>query len=210
MSSAATLFSTARSDHPEHHSGHGGKVFAIKPEWCSASNRNSVRDHRNAVRDQTGTLFGIARIPQRSLVYRTYALDARNESITRALVVVHGAGRDADNYFRTTLAAAFLAGSLDNTIVISPRMASNDGQSCKDTLAPNEISWNCGSWRSGGPSLTSPTVGSFDFLDEILRKVARKDVFPNLKLIVVAGHSAGGQVVNRYEMGNHVHETLGV
>jgi hypothetical protein len=64
MSSAATLFSTARSDHPEHHSGHGGKVFAIKPEWCSASNRNSVRDHRNAVRDQTGTLFGIARIPQ--------------------------------------------------------------------------------------------------------------------------------------------------
>ena len=148
--------------------------------------------------------------PSRSLVYRTYALDARNESITRALVVVHGAGRDADNYFRTTLAAAFLAGSLDNTIVISPRMASNDGQSCKDTLAPNEISWNCGSWRSGGPSLTSPTVGSFDFLDEILRKVARKDVFPNLKLIVVAGHSAGGQVVNRYEMGNHVHETLGV
>ncbi|HEV2223745.1 MAG TPA: hypothetical protein VGR84_12160, partial [Candidatus Acidoferrales bacterium] len=39
-------------------------VFGIKPECCSASNRNSVRDHRNAVRDQTGTVFGIARIPQ--------------------------------------------------------------------------------------------------------------------------------------------------
>jgi hypothetical protein len=148
--------------------------------------------------------------PSRSLVYRTHALDVRNESITRALVVVHGAGRDADNYFRTSLAAAFLAGALDNTIVISPRMASNDGQGCKDTLAANEISWNCSSWRSGGPSLTNPSVGSFDFVDEILRKVARKDVFPNLKVIVVAGHSAGGQVVNRYEMGNHVHETLGV
>ncbi|HWE49023.1 MAG TPA: alpha/beta fold hydrolase [Bryobacteraceae bacterium] len=147
--------------------------------------------------------------PSRSLVYRTYPLDTKNENITRALVVVHGAGRDADNYFRTSLAAAFLAGALDNTIVIAPRMASNDGQGCKDMLADNEISWNCSSWRSGGASLTTPKVGSFDFLDEILRKVARKDVFPNLKTIVVAGHSAGGQVVNRYEMGNHIHETLG-
>jgi hypothetical protein len=46
--------------------------------------------------------------------------------------------------------------------------------------------------------------------DEILRKLARKDVFPNLKTIVFAGHSAGGQFVTRYEMANQVHDTLGV
>ena len=51
----------------------------------------------------------------RSLIYRTYSLETPNENITRALVVVHGAGRDADNYFRNALAAAFLAGALDNT-----------------------------------------------------------------------------------------------
>ena len=33
---------------------------------------------------------------------------------------------------------------------------------------------------------------------------------PNLKGIVVTGHSAGGQFVTRYEMANQVHETLGV
>jgi hypothetical protein len=38
--------------------------------------------------------------PMRSLVYRTYPMDTRNEAITGALMVVHGAGRDADNYFR--------------------------------------------------------------------------------------------------------------
>jgi hypothetical protein len=37
----------------------------------------------------------------RSLVYRTYSLDAKNESITRAMVMVHEASRDADDYFRT-------------------------------------------------------------------------------------------------------------
>jgi hypothetical protein len=51
---------------------------------------------------------------------------------------------------------------------------------------------------------------SFDFADEILRKLARKDVFPNLKALVVAGHSAGGQFVTRYEMANQVHEGLGI
>jgi hypothetical protein len=78
--------------------------------------------------------------PGRSLIYRTYALDEKNEKITRAMIMVHGAGRDADNYFRTAVAAAFLAGALEDAIVISPRFASNGG-GCQDKLAANEISW---------------------------------------------------------------------
>lgn len=148
--------------------------------------------------------------PQRSLIYRTYPLELRNEAITRVFVLIHGAGRDADNYFRSATAAAFLGGALENTLVISPRMASNDGAGCRDPLGDNEISWHCNTWRSGGPSITHPALTSFDFIDEILRKVARRNLFPNLKAIVVAGHSAGGQVVNRYEMTNQVHDTLGV
>ncbi len=149
--------------------------------------------------------------PSRSLVYRTYALDARNPQITRALVMIHGAGRDADNYFRTALAAAFLDGALDDTIVIAPRFASKSA-GCRDTLAPNEVSYSCNgdSWRSGGTSTSDDKITSYDFTDEILRKLARKEIFPNLKSIVVAGHSAGGQYVNRYEMSNQIHDTLGI
>src|SRR5260370_20614745 len=67
----------------------------------------------------------------RSLVYRTYDLEAKNEKITRALIVVHGQGRDADNYFRPALAAGFLANAFDDTIIIAPRFASNDGRGCR-------------------------------------------------------------------------------
>src|SRR5580692_9656375 len=151
----------------------------------------------------------LGKVPARSLVYRTYSLDTRNEAITRALIVVHGAGRDADNYFRNVLAAAFLAGALENTVVIAPRMGST-AANCHDYSASNGISWNCHTWRSGGPAVSNPDVTSFDFLDEVLRKVARKEIFPNLKQIVVTGHSAGGQVLNRYEMANQVHDKLGV
>ena len=148
----------------------------------------------------------------RSLVYRTYPLDAKSERITRAVIVIHGAGRDADNYFRTAVAAAFLAGGLEDSLVISPRFASKDGSGCRDELAANEVSWSCGgdSWRSGGVASNDPRLTSYDFMDELLKKIARKSVFPNLKAIVVSGHSAGGQFVTRYQMANQVHDTLGV
>jgi len=147
----------------------------------------------------------------RSLVYRTYSLDEKNPNITRALIMVHGAGRDADNYFRSAVAAAFLAGALDDTIVISPRFGSSD-RSCKDKLDKNEVSWSCSgdSWRSGGNSVSNPELTSYDFTDEILRKLAHKEIFPNLKAVVVTGHSAGGQFVTRYQMATKVHDTLGL
>ena len=149
--------------------------------------------------------------PSRSLIYRTHSLDARNENIRRALVMVHGTNRNADHYFTTATTAAFLGRALDDTVVISPRIASREG-SCRDTLDANEVSWSCtgDSWRSGGSAPKNPALTSFDFVDQILRKLADKSIFPNLRGIVVAGHSAGGQFVSRYEMANRVHDTLGV
>jgi pimeloyl-ACP methyl ester carboxylesterase len=145
------------------------------------------------------------------MVYRTYSLTEKNDHIRRAFVLVHGAGRDADNYFRTATAAAFLAGALDDTIVVAPRFASKTS-TCQDSLAANEVNWPCGgdSWRSGGVALSNKELTSYDFADELLKKLANKKVFPNLKAIVLAGHSAGGQFVTRYEMSNKVHDSLGV
>ncbi|MGH9410342.1 MAG: alpha/beta hydrolase [Vicinamibacterales bacterium] len=149
--------------------------------------------------------------PARSLIYRTYSLDTRNDRIHRALIMIHGTLRNPDRYFDTAAAAAFLAGALGDTVVIAPRIASSQG-SCHDTLAENEVSWSCGgdSWRSGGASPADKDLTSFDFIDAILKKLANKQMFPNMTAIVVAGHSAGGQFVSRYEMANRVHETLGV
>jgi pimeloyl-ACP methyl ester carboxylesterase len=148
----------------------------------------------------------LGRGPARSMIYRTHSLDARNDAIRRALVMVHGTNRNADHYFTTATAAAFLAGALDDAIVISPRFAA-----CNDKLEPNEVGWSCNgdSWRSGGVAATNPDLTSFDFMDEIVRKLAKKTVFPNLNAIVIAGHSAGGQFVARYQMSNRVHDSAG-
>jgi pimeloyl-ACP methyl ester carboxylesterase len=147
--------------------------------------------------------------PAQSLIYRTYSLSTPNPAIKRALIMVHGTNRNADHYFKTSIGAAFLANALEDTVVIAPSFLSAD-KGCNDKLAPNEVSWSCrgDSWRSGGVSLSDPKLTSFDFVDELLRRLADKKIFPNLTTVVIAGHSAGGQFVARYEMANRVADTL--
>ena len=145
--------------------------------------------------------------PARSMVYATHPLDRANPAITRALIMVHGAGRNADHYFETSTAAGFLAEALENTIIIAPRFIAG-----RDSASANEVMWPEGgvSWRAGGMSPNNPTISSFDFIDELVRKLTNKRTFPNLTTIVIAGHSAGGQLATRYAMTNKVHGTGGV
>ena len=147
----------------------------------------------------------IHRGPSRTKVYASYPLDKTNPAIVRALVMVHGAGRNADHYFETSTGAAFLAGALENTIIIAPRFAAGN-----DKVAEHEVLWpeRGGNWRSGGALATDSTYGSFDLMDDILRALANRKAFPNLTKIVVAGHSAGGQFATRYAMTNKVHDKL--
>ena len=90
----------------------------------------------------------------RVLVYRTHPFEKRNENIKRAFVFVHGILRDADNHFRTALAAAFLANALNDTIIVAPRFASNSSATgnetgnCRDMLASDEANWICENQRS--------------------------------------------------------------
>ena len=147
-----------------------------------------------------------------TLVYRNFPLTVRSENITRALVVIHGQGRNADNYFASAMAAAFLAGALEDTLVVSPRIASNDGRACRDVFEPGEVNYRCSgdSWRSGAASVDEGRITSYDVTDQVLRLLAKKETFPNLKWIAVTGHSAGGQYVTRYAAANRVHDALGV
>lgn len=70
------------------------------------------------------------------MVYSSFRLDRPNPAVTRAFILVHGTRRNADHYFETATAAAFLAGALGNTVVISPYFAADT-----DKVEPNEVLW---------------------------------------------------------------------
>jgi len=131
-------------------------------------------------------------------VYRSFALTRPNQGLRLAYIMIHGSGRNADHYFSTALASTFLAGRLSDTLVLAPRFAGNDGLRCKDALEPGEIGWNCNGWVAGERAADDSPVHSYDLIDRLLEMLANREVFPNLKRIVLAGHSAGGQFGNRY------------
>jgi predicted esterase len=145
------------------------------------------------------------------LVYRNYPLQAAAQpQVEQALVMIHGAGRNANDYFASAMSSALTAGKLLSTVVVSPRLSSHDG-GCRDTLFENEVNWPCEGWRSGQNALNAPAgqkLFSYDYIDYLLTLFDDKTRFPNLKQIIVAGHSAGGQVVQRYAAGNRMEPKL--
>ncbi|MEZ5403931.1 MAG: serine hydrolase [Bryobacteraceae bacterium] len=135
-------------------------------------------------------------------IYRNYPVQTgAHPGIQRALVMVHGAGRNANDYYGTAMAAAVAAGKLERTILVAPHFKANDGKGCKDPGEPEEALFPCGGWREGEAALNRDAgraVHSYDFVDRALELFNDKDRFPDLREVVVAGHSAGGQFVQRY------------
>jgi pimeloyl-ACP methyl ester carboxylesterase len=134
------------------------------------------------------------------MIYRSHPLAKGHAKATRALVVIHGASRNADDYFPSGMAGAYLAGALGNTVVVAPRFAGTGGRNCNDKLAPGEIGFACSGddWRGGGPGVGVPGVTTYDVIDGLIRKFADKKKFPLLRHVVLMGHSAGGQFLSRY------------
>ena len=119
-------------------------------------------------------------------------------AITRAVLVLHGRLRNADVYYRSALSAQAAAGNAGKaTIMIVPQfLAEVDIE--RWHLPPDMLRWSLEGWEGGEPALGPTSASSFDALDAILARVADRNIFPNLKQVVVAGHSGGGQVVQRY------------
>jgi pimeloyl-ACP methyl ester carboxylesterase len=118
--------------------------------------------------------------------------------ITRAVVVLHGRLRNADVYFRSAKTARAAAGDIGKaTIMIVPQfLAGIDVDAYQ--LPAATLRWSFEGWEGGDPAVGPTPASSFDALDAILARLADRRLFPNLRQVVVAGHSGGGQVVQRY------------
>ncbi len=129
--------------------------------------------------------------------FTTHLLTARNAEVTRALIVIHGNIRNADTYFDTGIRAVTNGGgTLGNTLVVAPHFQTSD-----DDPEPDEPFWSSAGWKRGHlsrPEGPAPRVSSYAALDRIVRLLLDGNRFPAMRQIVVAGHSAGGQVVHRY------------
>ncbi|KAI0203467.1 WSC domain-containing protein [Astrocystis sublimbata] len=140
----------------------------------------------------------------------------KTPDVKRVVLIVHGLNRDPDTYMSNALSA--LSQNSDgpanfaNTQIIAPMFPTGDDKVRGypwDYTAPaggygstsNALVWKGSGWMSGDnnqyPRLQIAT-SSYDCLDQIIQYFGNKTLYPNLNQIVVAGHSAGAQTVQRY------------
>ena len=118
--------------------------------------------------------------------------------ITRAVLVLHGRLRNADVYFRSAMTAQAAAGDAGKTtLMIVPQFLAGVDVDAYH-LPADTLRWTLEGWEGGDPALAPTPASSFEALDAILARLADRKLFPNLRQVVVAGHSGGGQVVQRY------------
>jgi pimeloyl-ACP methyl ester carboxylesterase len=119
--------------------------------------------------------------------------------VTRAVVTFHGEGRDVDGYYRATLRAAEQAGgdASASSILVAPQFL-NEEDARAHRLPASVLRWRQGTWEGGVDASGPSSVSAFEVIDAIAAHLSDRRLFPNLRVIVLAGHSGGGQAVQRY------------
>ena len=129
-------------------------------------------------------------------VFSTHALSAGDPSVSRGMIVVHGNGRNPDDYFLSGIAAASRGGVAGSTAIVAPYF-----QTIDDGPRFDEPYWSSAGWKRGHlsrPEGPSPRVSSYAAMDSIVKLFLDRGRFPSMNEILVTGHSAGGQVLHRY------------
>lgn len=127
--------------------------------------------------------------------------------ITQAIIVVHGTERAAGRSFATMRKAARAAlGTSRPVLIIAPNFLAKG-----DTAPASAAVWQPHGWKQGDPSLDLPGhpagVSSFSIIDALIERIADA-MGDGLRMVTVAGHSAGAQFVQRYAAGTSMTEFL--
>lgn len=133
--------------------------------------------------------------------------DARlrqHQSLTHIFIIVHGSGRNADDYLCGGISSVLSKTMQKTTMVFAPWfLAPGDG----DSNIPNDVlRWTekgpiPHTWRYGAEA-TDNVTSSYQVMDAMVEQIMFTNIhrFPNLQRIIVAGHSAGGQFTHRWTL----------
>ena len=144
----------------------------------------------------------------------THDVHKSNASLKRCVFSYHGGSRTPDAYFeRMVTALKQTADERDNpalereTMVIAPHMLSKECyEKNRDRYNTGHYPYWDGRWRGGIDSENSPKISNFACMDKMILEIHQN--YPNIKIFVFAGHSAGGQILSRYSLSNTVHDSL--
>jgi hypothetical protein len=118
--------------------------------------------------------------------------------IAQALVLVPSTHADAETSLRLAHAARYAAGEAGSgTIIVLPWFLA-ETDAAPHAMSGELLRWRDAGWINGEVASGPVPLSSLDAIDAIAARLADAAVFPNLRRLVIAGHSAGAQLVQRY------------
>ena len=160
-------------------------VAAVSTHGASAADEIDQRNAAIAFMDAVAFSSG-KRLPY----YRTHSLHDKDTAIDTVLIIIPGGINNGPKYFAAGLDAARQAGRSASTAVMALQF-----QTAEENPRRDELYWT-GAWQQGADSLDGSRTSSFSVLDEVLTRAVGS--FPAATSVVLAGHSSGGQIINRY------------
>jgi len=134
----------------------------------------------------------------------SHPIDVANANLKRLIISVHGSGPIAQTYLDSAKTAASMKHAENETLIIAPQFF-DDGE-FQEPIPTDLLYWGASQLGSQkafiGPDKKPVSISSFAVLDMLLKHVTGTSLFPNIRTIVILGHSAGGQMVNRYAASN--------
>jgi hypothetical protein len=135
------------------------------------------------------------------------SLESADPAITSVVIVVHGNARNAVGA-EAAIEAALPSSARGSVLVVAPQFLTPIDVQAQ--AVPAEVAiWRSSGWSQGDRSEAAAQIGrpsSFEVVDRLLEAIGRAHQYPDLKSIVVVGHSAGGQFVQRYAAGTRVEQ----
>ncbi|KVE76702.1 hypothetical protein WI99_34210 [Burkholderia cepacia] len=149
--------------------------------------------------------------PQGNAVLPVYAdrpLDQAAPDVTRVFVVIHGTLRNADAYYASGLEVVDKAGAAGKgTMVVAPQFLTR-ADTRAFSLPAQTLAWTQEGWKGGDAARQPARISSFTALDALLAHFADRSLYPALSSVVVIGHSAGAQLLQRYAVAGHEGDAL--
>ncbi|MET1534797.1 alpha/beta hydrolase [Burkholderia sola] len=185
----------------------GTLAGALPAEAATPAQRERLEAPVKAVADQrmvVDTPQGSAMLP----VYADHPLDRAAPDVTRVFIVIHGTLRNADAYYasgRTVVEKAGAAGA--GTMVVAPQFLTRADVRAF-SLPASTLAWTQEGWKGGEPARQPGPISSFSALDALLAHFTDRSLYPSLTTVVVIGHSAGAQLLQRYAVAGREGDAL--
>ena len=148
------------------------------------------------------TVHGFPVDPVNKLAYYSSHGDVAKTDISAVdfvLIVIHGANRNADDYFCAASAAVELQSTFSNVLVVVPRFVTVADGPILLQEGGTALRWrdqDSGPWRYGARSVHPIQISSFAITDLLVETLLSRTTAN----IVLAGHSSGGQFVQRWTL----------